>query len=104
MRKAIVYIHNIRAGILSENDAKNYTFSYDKEYLSHPVSLSMPTSQREYNFENFPPFFDGLLPEGIMLDGLLKINKLDKRDYFAQLLATGSDLVGAVTLKPENHE
>lgn len=101
MRRAIVYIHNMRAGILAENDSKHYTFTYDVGYNAQPVSLSMPTNKSEYEFDKFPPFFDGLLPEGIMLDGLLKINKLDKRDYFSQLLATGNDLVGAVTIIPD---
>ena len=48
---------------------------------------------------NSPLFFEGLLPEGIMLEGLLKIGKIDKNDFFAQLIATGNDLVGAVTVK-----
>jgi serine/threonine-protein kinase HipA len=33
-----------------------------------------------------------------MLEGLLRIVKIDK-DYFSQLIATGNDLVGAVTVK-----
>ncbi|WP_235893039.1 HipA N-terminal domain-containing protein, partial [Flavobacterium franklandianum] len=40
-----------------------------------------------------------LLPEGVMLEGLLRIVKIDKKDYFSQLIATGNDLVGAVTVK-----
>jgi serine/threonine-protein kinase HipA len=104
MKKAIVFIHNVRAGLLIESDAKKYTFAYDDGYQVQPISLTMPTSQVAYNYETFPPFFDGLLPEGIMLDGLLKINKLDKKDYFSQLLATGNDLVGAITVKPTEDE
>ena len=59
----------------------------------------MPLSQREYEFESFPPFFDGLLPEGYQLEGLLKIGKIDRNDFFTQLISVGDDLVGNVTVK-----
>jgi serine/threonine-protein kinase HipA len=54
---------------------------------------------KEFNFNSFPPFFDGLLPEGIQLDGLLRFKKIDKYDYFSQLIAAGADLVGAVSVE-----
>ncbi len=101
MRKAQVIIHKSRAGILEENHS-HYTFQYDVEYDGPPISLTMPVREAAYEFKSFPPFFDGLLPEGIQLEGLLKINKIDKNDYFSQLLATGLDLVGAVTIEALN--
>jgi serine/threonine-protein kinase HipA len=104
MRKSIVFVHNVRAGTLEELDSNKYAFEYDEQYKGEPVSLTMPQSKNIYKFDGFPPFFEGLLPEGIMLDGLLKINKLDKNDYFAQLIATGNDLVGAVTVKEAANE
>ena len=99
MRKAIIYVHNIRAGILSEEILGNFYFAYDENYEGEAVSLTMPITKREYEFSKFPPFFEGLLPEGIMLEGLLRIGKIDKNDYFSQLIATGNDLVGAITAK-----
>jgi serine/threonine-protein kinase HipA len=98
MRKALIKIHNSRAGILEENQA-HYIFQYDLDYDGPPVSLTMPVRAGAYEYESFPPFFDGLLPEGIQLEGLLKIYKIDKIDYFSQLLVTGLDLVGAVTVE-----
>lgn len=100
MRKAKVYVKGIEAGILSEvQQGKEYVFEYRNEYKGLPVSRTMPVKNRVYNFDRFPPFFDGLLPEGIQLEGLLKIKKIDKDDYFSQLMAVGEDLVGAVTIK-----
>jgi serine/threonine-protein kinase HipA len=99
MKKAIIFVHGKRAGILSENTTKGYEFIYDDNYVGEPVSLTMPMTAKTYSFAKFPSFFEGLLPEGIMLEGLLKIGKIDKNDYFAQLIATGNDLVGAVTVK-----
>ncbi|MDP7028192.1 MAG: HipA N-terminal domain-containing protein [Candidatus Marinimicrobia bacterium] len=99
MKKALVKIHNIRAGILTENSETQYMFQYDVDYDGEPISLALPIRDIPYKFNAFPPFFDGLLPEGIQLDGLLKVNKIDKTDYFSQLLAAGADLVGAVTIE-----
>jgi serine/threonine-protein kinase HipA len=64
----------------------------------------MPLNHKKYGYKSFPPFFEGLLPEGIMLEGLLLIAKIDKKDYFSQLIATGNDLVGAVTVKSMEDE
>ncbi|MGQ7944284.1 HipA N-terminal domain-containing protein [Flavobacterium sp. WC2509] len=99
MRKAIIFVHSKRAGVLSEISTGGYQFTYDDNYEGEPVSLAMPLNSKNYSFDKFPSFFEGLLPEGIMLEGLLKIGKIDKNDYFSQLIATGNDLVGAVTVK-----
>lgn len=100
MRKAKVYMHNELAGYLTEVEKnKKYKFSYNDDYKGEPISLTMPIEIKEFNFNSFPPFFDGLLPEGIQLDGLLRIKKIDKDDYFSQLMAVGADLVGAVSVE-----
>jgi serine/threonine-protein kinase HipA len=93
-------MHNELAGLLTELEKnKNYTFSYDDNYKGEPISLTMPVEFKEFNFNSFPPFFDGLLPEGVQLDGLLRYKKIDKDDYFSQLIAAGADLVGAVSVE-----
>ncbi len=99
MRQAIVFVHGKRAGILTEISTSDYNFEYDLNYEGEAVSLTMPTCHKSYGYNSFPAFFEGLLPEGIMLEGLLRIGKMDKKDYFSQLIATGNDLVGAVTVK-----
>lgn len=104
MRKAVVYMHDVRAGLLSEEEFGKYSFTYDNAYNLEPVSLTMPTGQRRYSFSEFPPFFEGLLPEGIMLERFLRMHKIDKNDYFSQLIAAGGDLVGAVTVKAADNE
>ena len=102
MRKAEVCMHGVYAGVLKELvRGKSYRFNYIEDYNGPPISLTMPVEDREFFFQNFPPFFDGLLPEGILLEGLLKQKKIDKYDYFSQLVAVGNDLVGAVTVQEE---
>lgn len=100
MRKAKVYNFGSYAGELIELEKrKKYEFKYSDKYDGPPVSLTMPTNQREYSFDHFPPFFEGLLPEGIQLDALLRQTKIDRNDYFSILIVTGKDLVGSVTVE-----
>jgi serine/threonine-protein kinase HipA len=100
MRKAKVFVKGVEAGVLTElKQGKEYTFEYSDGYVGHEISRTMPTREKVYKFDRFPPFFDGLLPEGFQLDGLLKIKKIDRYDYFSQLIAVGEDLVGVVTVK-----
>ena len=100
MRKAKVYVKGIEAGLLTELvKGKEYVFEYFDNYNGLEISRAIPTNQRVYKFNKFPPFFDGLLPEGIQLEGLLKIKKIDRTDYFSQLMAIGEDMVGVVTVK-----
>jgi len=100
MRKAKVFVKGVNAGTLTElKQGKEYEFEYLDGYNGLEVSRTMPAKVKVYKFDEFPPFFDGLLPEGIQLEGLLKIKKIDKNDYFSQLLAVGEDMVGVVTVK-----
>lgn len=99
MRQAKVLVNNIEAGILEEQENNAYVFSYHEHYDKAPVSLTMPLIKKVYHFDHFPAFFEGLLPEGVMLDGLLRKHKLDKNDLFGQLIQVGDDLVGAVTVE-----
>ena len=99
MRKAKVFVKGVDAGVLEESDEAYYKFSYHEQYNNAPVSLTMPLSKRHYEFKHFPLFFEGLLPEGVMLDGLLRKHKLDRNDLFGQLTQVGQDLVGAVTIE-----
>ena len=100
MRKANVFVKGIEAGTLTElKQGSEYVFEYLDGYNGLEVSRTMPVKVKVYKFNKFPPFFDGLLPEGIQLEGLLKIKKIDKKDYFSQLIAVGEDMVGVVTVK-----
>jgi serine/threonine-protein kinase HipA len=100
MRRAAIYVHGSLAGILLEQTPGTaYRFQYEPDYTGPPVSMTLPVAQKAYQFETFPPFFEGLLPEGDMLEGLLRQNKIDRRDCFSQLIAAGRDTVGAVTVE-----
>jgi serine/threonine-protein kinase HipA len=100
MRTAKVFVGSVQAGTISELQfGKKYRFEYHPGYSGGPVSLTMPVNKLVFEFDSFPPFFDGLLPEGYQLEGLLKYGKIDRNDSFSQLMAVSEDLVGNVTLK-----
>ncbi|MBV9575017.1 MAG: HipA N-terminal domain-containing protein [Gammaproteobacteria bacterium] len=99
MKKARVLVNGIEAGVLEELKKGKYQFTYHPDYEGAPVSLTMPLINKYYEFNKFPPFFEGLLPEGILLEALLRKYKLDRNDYFEQLIKVGLDVVGAVTIE-----
>jgi len=99
MKSARIYQQDKLAGILEARDDGSYRFTYEPGYRGEPVSLTMPTSQPVWEFPNFPAPFEGLLPEGVLLDALLRIRKLDKQDLFGQLLAIGHDVVGSLRIE-----
>lgn len=99
MRKARIMVNTIEAGILEELEHGKYKLTYHPHYQGAPISLTLPIKKNIYEFNKFPAFFEGLLPEGDMLRALLRKCKLDENDYFGQLLQVGHDVVGAVTIE-----
>ncbi len=99
MRQVEVFVDGAFAGYLTEVvPKKEYRFQYGPDYQGPAVSLTMPVRDAPYVFEGVPPYFDGLLPEGVQLEGLLRQRKLDRTDYLGQLSAVGGDLVGNTTV------
>ena len=100
MRRAEIFMHGIYTGLLEEvSSGKVYRFTYDPEYIGPPISLTIPVNPEPYEYDSFPPFLEGLLPEGYNLEALLRALKIDRHDLFSQLLAVGGDLVGALTVQ-----
>jgi serine/threonine-protein kinase HipA len=102
MKKAKIYnFGNYTGDLIEIEKGKKYKFVYDEKYSGPAVSLTMPVSKKEYEYNNFPPFFEGLLPEGIQLEALIRQTKTDRNDFFSLLLFVGKDLVGSVTVEEE---
>ncbi len=100
MRRIEVLFHDIPAGVLEEVEyLKRYRFSYYPDYAGPPVSLTMPVEDRVFDYDRFPPFLEGLLPEGPQLEALLRIGKIDRNDMLSQIIVVGEDLVGAATVR-----
>ena len=103
-RTAYVYVRNEFAGTLSETDS-GYSFSYDKDYLKSDhaaaVSLTLPLSDEPYNSKTLFPFFDGLIPEGWLLNVVSRNWKIDTKDRFGLLLVACKDAIGNVSITEE---
>lgn len=98
--KAKIFVDGMLAGELQELErGKKYRFVYLEDYPGPSVSLTMPLTKKIYEYDRFPPFFEGLLPEGIMLEALLRNTKIDRNDLLSQLITVGRDLVGNVTVE-----
>lgn len=99
--RAAVFFQDRRAGILTKARS-GYAFAYDADYLDDPkaapISLSLPLRAKSYESKELFPFFDGLLPEGWLLELTCAIAKIDAADKFRLLLHTGEDPVGAVSV------
>ena len=103
-RTAYVYVRNVFAGTLSETD-EGYTFAYDDDYLktedSSAVSLTLPLSDEPYSSKTLFSFFDGLIPEGWLLDVISRNWKMDRKDRFGLLLVSCRDAIGNVSIRGE---
>ncbi len=104
MRSGQVYMHGSFAGRITEDEA-GFHFRYDEPYLRNPaalpVSLTLPLREEEYSSTTMLPFFDGLIPEGWLLDVARQQWKLDPRDRMGLLLACCGDCIGAVYIVAE---
>lgn len=103
MKRANVYMYKNLAGQLIE-DETGYHFQYSAEYLSLPdaeaVSLTLPLQAEAFHESNLFAFFDGLIPEGWLLEIAVKNWKINYRDRMSLLLATCHDCIGAVSVIP----
>jgi serine/threonine-protein kinase HipA len=104
MKTAKVYMHDKWAGILTE-DEDGYHFQYEESYLRQPdseaISVTFPLTGDQYDSTFLFPFFDGLIPEGWLLDIAQKNWKLNPRDRMSILLKTCHDCIGAVSIQPQ---
>lgn len=101
---AKVLYDGVLAARLSETD-EGYVLEYDEKYLqqleSKPISLTLPKKKEPYISKVLFPFFDGLIPEGWLLDIAVNHWKVKANDRFELLLTTCRDSIGAVTVEPE---
>lgn len=101
-RTADIFIRNIYAGKLEETE-EGYQFQYDDDYLElenpSPVSLTLPLRKEKYVSKTLFSFFDGLIPEGWLLDVVSHNWKIDQKDRFGLLLIACKDCIGNVSVQ-----
>ncbi len=102
-RQGKVFIGKQQAGIIFE-DEEGYHFKYLPDYLeqsdAQPVSFTLPLQKETFSSKTMLPFFDGLIPEGWLLDIAVETWKIDLRDRMGLLLSCCKDCIGAVSILP----
>ncbi len=104
MRSAKVTLFDKPVGRVWE-DEHGFHFQYFTEYVQsgniQPVSLTLPVREKIYTSNTIIPFFDGLIPEGWLLDIAEQYWKINSRDRMGLLLACCRDCIGAVGIISE---
>lgn len=107
MRKALVYRMDVLAGVLTENEGE-YTFAYDTGYLqiddAKAISLTMPLQKEAFVSPVLFPFFDGLIPEGWLLDVALRNSDISILDRMSLLLLCCKDCIGSISVVEKGGE
>ena len=108
MRKAAIYYKDVLAGILTETDEGDYIFQYEEQYIKKHskqfITFTMPVSPKTYTDKRLFPFFEGLIPEGWLLDIASKNWKIKPNDRMGLLLACCQNCIGAVSVQPIPNE
>lgn len=103
MRQAKILYKDTFAGILTETDDGEFQFQYDSQYIqNHPndfLTFSMPVQEEMYRENLLFPFFEGLIPEGWLLEIASKSWKINKSDRMGLLLACCNNTIGAVSVQ-----
>ena len=106
MRQAIIKYNLVKAGVLTESDSGEYVFTYESEYIKiYPnqfITFNMPVSNRSYTSKRLFPFFDGLIPEGWLLNIAAESWRINKNDRMGLLMACCQNTIGAVSVHPLN--
>ena len=104
MRQGKVFYQNPFAGVVTETNGGDYTFEYDNDYIQkfpyQFITFSMPVSEKLYRENRLFPFFEGLIPEGWLLEIASESWKINKNDRMGLLLACCKNCIGAVSVEP----
>ena len=106
-RKAKVFANGVLAGTLEEcinEKSSAFVFQYTIDYLKDgsPIGFHFPLTATPYEFHELPPFFSNLASEGWLKEIQCEQGEIDRDDIFGLLLANGKELIGALSIVPNN--
>lgn len=108
MRQGKVYYQSFLAGILTETDEGDYVFQYEEKYVNEHaeefLTFTMPVQIKPFTDKRLFPFFEGLIPEGWLLNIASKNWKINPNDRMGLLLACCQNCIGAVSVIPIQNE
>lgn len=108
MRRGRVFYKENLAGIITETNDGEFVFQYDpyfvKNYPNDFITFTMPVIDAPYTDKQLFPFFEGLIPEGWLLDIATRNWKINRNDRMGLLLACCQNCIGAVSVIPIQEE
>ena len=108
MRRGKVFYKDRFAGTVTQPDEGEYEFQYDDQYVKdHPndfITFTLSVTTKPYTEKRLFPFFEGLIPEGWLLDIASENWKINKSDRMGLLLTCCQNCVGAVSVEPITEE
>lgn len=96
LKQGTILFKNKPAGTITKETDGSFTFEYQAN--ASRVSLTLPNQDVPYKSDDLFPFFDGLIPEGWLLNLVQKNWKIPKNDRMTLLLTTCQDCIGATTV------
>jgi serine/threonine-protein kinase HipA len=103
-KRGKVFVDQLFAGVIEQKDGL-YIFKYDEKYLNHEnakaISLTLPLQQKSFEQKTMFAFFDGLIPEGWLLNIIEGNWKINSRDRMSLLLLACKDCIGNVSVVNE---
>lgn len=109
--KANIFLSGTLAGTLARTETPQgfrHEFVYDKSYLSGPnaipVSLTLPLRVDPFPSVELHHSFNGLIPEGWLLNFAIQTLGIERVDRFTLLRTLCRDNIGAIEVLPEGRE
>lgn len=103
MRQGKVMYKDQLAGIITETNEGEYIFQYDNHYVKDCpddfITFTMPVRSEPYVDKRLFPFFEGLIPEGWLLDIASDSWRINKNDRMGLLLTCCKNCIGAVSVE-----
>ena len=94
--------------MISETSEGEFVFQYDKMYVREHsgkfITFTMPVREEPYIAQRLFPVFEGLIPEGWLLDIASNSWKINKNDRMGLLMACCQDCIGALSVLPIQEE
>ena len=100
-----VYLHEKKAGLLTQDDDGQLKFAYAPDYLAQQdapaISVSMPLGEEPYPDRIVRAYFSGLLPDERARQRLASALGISEGNAFGLLEVIGGECAGALSLLPE---
>ena len=106
-KRGKVFVETNFAGIIEQKEGL-YSFTYEPGYLRStdpkPVSLTLPLRKEPFEQKTMISFFDGLIPEGWLLNIITDNWKINRRDRMGLLLLACKDCIGDVSIVEDTED